>query len=209
MCVGRCVLGNTLSPRDPPGPPSLRCGSRSSRLLRAVRLFRYSVSLQKILWSLTAVFWSLIWTFVLAFLLMYVLGLAMMEGVASYVSDAASQPVADLSDQRYSISTSFPVPLSLGLLQELDMYYGSVGRTFATLYRSVSGADWSSFAAPLAKISWFWGLVWACYVGVVLFGMLNVLTGSVVDIVKRPVSGSPLWGCSGDERPRYLAGAST
>jgi len=177
--------------------------ARSFRLVRALRVIRRSVTLQKILWSLTSVACSMFWTFCLAFLLVYVIGLAMMEGVAFYVSDALGQG-EDLSSAQYSTSTSFGVPMSLGLLQDLDMYYGTLGRTFATLYRSISGADWSTFAAPLAKLSWMWGVVWSGYVSVILFGVLNILIGSVVDTMRRPVPNERLLLSSTEVRDEHM-----
>eukprot|EP00429_Kryptoperidinium_foliaceum_P000709 CAMPEP_0176016628 /NCGR_PEP_ID=MMETSP0120_2-20121206/7949_1 /TAXON_ID=160619 /ORGANISM="Kryptoperidinium foliaceum, Strain CCMP 1326" /LENGTH=523 /DNA_ID=CAMNT_0017349631 /DNA_START=14 /DNA_END=1583 /DNA_ORIENTATION=+ len=161
--------------------------ARSSRLLQAFRMARHSTSLQKMLYSLKSVFASLFWASLLASMLVYITGLAMMESVSAFVLDAASAPQQDFTDVQYSTSTSFAVPVSLGLLQDLNMYYGGVLRTFATLFRAVTGADWSSFAAPMAKINAGWGVVWVFYIFFTVLGILNILAGDIVDILKRPV----------------------
>lgn len=160
--------------------------ARVSRALRAVRFVRYSEGLQRMATSFFAVMLSLFWVGILLFILFYIVGVAMMEGVATFLEErvvgkepgpwrAAAAPLG-LADAE-----------SLDMLQALQIYYGGVSRTWVTLFRAVSGSEWSKLAAPLAATHWIWSVVWLAYVFVVLLGVLNMVIGIVADIVRRPL----------------------
>lgn len=159
---------------------------RGARALQAVRFIRYSYSLQKMVSAFTSTVLTLFWAACMLFLIVYIFGLAMMEGVHSYVA-AGLEPQATSAALGYEARTAFAGPQNAGLVQDLHSYYGGVGRTFVTLYRAISGADWSEFAAPLSLTGPLWGFVWMVYVYVVAFGCLNVITGMVVDILRQPM----------------------
>mmetsp|Transcript_8724 Transcript_8724/g.23719 ORF Transcript_8724/g.23719 Transcript_8724/m.23719 type:complete len:791 (-) Transcript_8724:603-2975(-) len=72
--------------------------------------------------------------------------------------------------------------ISLAVLMELRSLYGSFGKCLLTLFRSVSsGGDWSAFAAPIAKAGAVYAAIWVAYIGCMLFGVLNILTGIFVE----------------------------
>lgn len=55
-----------------------------------------------------------------------------------------------------------------------------------TLFRGISGSDWSLLAEPLLPIGWGAGAMWFLYL-VVVFGLLTTFTGAVVDVLRRPL----------------------
>jgi hypothetical protein len=60
--------------------------------------------------------------------------------------------------------------------------YGSFGSAFWTLFAAISGGmDWSDAATPLQKISLIYKILFAFYVGLATFALLNVLNGIFVD----------------------------
>jgi len=160
--------------------------ARSSRAVQAIRSVRYSPSLQKMMTSIGAVLVSLCWAACLLFVLIYMAGVMMMEGVVFFVDDVMDS-LAQRPDGSSSLFAGAGVVGGADLLQDLQTYYGSVSRTFTTLFRAITGADWSPFAAPLATMGWGWSVVWLVYIFLASLGMLNILTGIIVDILKKPV----------------------
>lgn len=78
--------------------------------------------------------------------------------------------------------------------QALQSYYGGMERTWITLFRAITGADWSIFAAPMAGIGKVWGYVWIGYIFCALFGLLNLVTGAARPIGSRRVGAEPPTG---------------
>lgn len=155
--------------------------ARSSRALQALHFVRCSPSLQKMMASIGAVASWLFWAACLLFVFVYVVGVLMMEGVILFLQDGPT------GQRHYDSMTLFAGAGGVDLLQDLQSYYGTLGRTLTTLFRAISGADWSAFAAPLSAMGWVWSVVWLGYVLLAALGLLNVVTGVVVDIVKKPV----------------------
>lgn len=50
-----------------------------------------------------------------------------------------------------------------------------------TLFLSISGGDWGELASPVADVRGFMIIVYAFYVLMIVFGILNVLTGTFVE----------------------------
>mmetsp|Transcript_118476 Transcript_118476/g.342568 ORF Transcript_118476/g.342568 Transcript_118476/m.342568 type:complete len:718 (-) Transcript_118476:121-2274(-) len=150
---------------------------RGSRAMQAVRFIRFSHSLQKMTSAVASVAAALFWSACLIFIVMYIFGLAMMEGVSTYINEQilTSGPVSALDTE------------TTELLRDLESQYGGMGTTMTTLARAISGADWGVFATSLGETGWAWAFVWILYILIIVFGMLNVLTGIVVDIVRKPL----------------------
>jgi len=160
--------------------------ARVARSFQAVRLLRLSDNLQRMLAGVASVAMTLIWTALLLFIVTFVFGIAMMEGITAHLSEdgpVGSGPTAWAQPQSLAAGGGD----SSGVLLSLQSYYGGIFRTVATLFRAVSGSDWSAFVAPIARLSGFWGLVWMGYIFVALFGVLNMLTGIVVNTLRRPL----------------------
>jgi len=162
--------------------------ARVSRSLRAMRFIRFSEGLLKMASAFASVALSLVWIALFLFLVVYIVGIAMMEGVTSFLEDRG--PGAELDQWRSSGTVAGLADQDGGdVLLALQNYYGGVGRTWTSLFRGITGADWGRFAAPMAAMHWLWGAVWMAYLYCTLFGFLNIVIGIVVDIVRRP---SPL-----------------
>jgi uncharacterized membrane protein len=66
--------------------------------------------------------------------------------------------------------------------EELDLWYGSVGRSMLTLYEAlVGGVDWDTVVTPLIDISVVLGIVFVLYIALSVLAFLNVITGVFVD----------------------------
>jgi len=161
--------------------------ARASRALQAVRFVHYCESLQRLVGKISAVAMSLFWAACLAFIFIYMVGVAMMEGVTGFLEGVHGSVPDEWREGNYAASTKFGGHGGGDLLQALQMYYGGAGRTWMTLFRAVTGSDWSAFAAPLAAIGWAWGALWFAYIFCTCLGLLNMVTGVIVDIVRRPL----------------------
>jgi len=113
---------------------------------------------------------TLFWAFFLLFLFMYVIGVMMINGVATYINNAAGMA-----------SSAAEAEAAIQDLDALKSFYGSFGNVILTLFRAVSGGDWAIFAEPLQQTGWFYGALWIPYMGFVLYGLLNIVTGIFVD----------------------------
>lgn len=66
-------------------------------------------------------------------------------------------------------------------LQALESRYGNLGRCMITLLYSISGGDWGDLARPAADVSSQATYIYTVYVVLVVFGILNILTGTFVE----------------------------
>eukprot|EP00747_Dinoflagellata_sp_TGD_P117023 gnl/TRDRNA2_/TRDRNA2_172513_c0_seq2.p1 gnl/TRDRNA2_/TRDRNA2_172513_c0~~gnl/TRDRNA2_/TRDRNA2_172513_c0_seq2.p1 ORF type:complete len:332 (-),score=59.62 gnl/TRDRNA2_/TRDRNA2_172513_c0_seq2:23-919(-) len=67
------------------------------------------------------------------------------------------------------------------LLDAIAILYGSIPRCFLTLFYSISGGDWGILALPLVRAVPALGFLFIAYIAFMTFGVLNVLTGILVD----------------------------
>merc|ERR1719277_2551075 len=96
----------------------------------------------------------------------------MLQGVISYAN-------AEASDRRL---TALFAEGPSDQLKALEHLYGSFGKALLTLFRAISGGDdWSTLAAPIAKVGPLYEAAWVVYISFMVFGMLNILTGIFVD----------------------------
>lgn len=116
--------------------------------------------LQRIIRAGSAMLMSILWSSVLLFVPIYLAGIAMLEGVTSFVSEEVQGQPDPEWRAGFAASTAFAGVESSGLLLTLYNYYGGCGRTASTLFRAVSGADWSPFAAAMSATSPIWA--WVC-----------------------------------------------
>jgi len=65
--------------------------------------------------------------------------------------------------------------------EQVQRYYGSIAKTMATLFESITGGDWTVMAEPVCQLSWTFYAIWYSYTGFVTFGLLNVFTGIFVE----------------------------
>mmetsp|Transcript_71865 Transcript_71865/g.208249 ORF Transcript_71865/g.208249 Transcript_71865/m.208249 type:complete len:758 (+) Transcript_71865:87-2360(+) len=158
---------------------------RVLRVFGAVRFIRYSESLQRMLASVGRVAITLCSTAFLLFIVIYIVGVAMMESVVDFVANERVTGTAE--PLGYAASMGLGPAGNIGLLQDLRSFYGGFWITFVTLFRSITGSDWTVFAAPLAVIGSSWGAVWLAYIFCIVFGFANVIIGIVADIVRRPL----------------------
>mmetsp|Transcript_13554 Transcript_13554/g.30882 ORF Transcript_13554/g.30882 Transcript_13554/m.30882 type:complete len:740 (+) Transcript_13554:68-2287(+) len=132
---------------------------RAGRVLRSMRYFtELRVMVMSIISSLT----SLMWAFVLVAFVLYLTSILIMEVITS-----------ELVNSDPSASTVHP---------KLFHYYGTLGATLLTLFKSISGgADWEDLVTPLVEFNKAYVIIFVTYVAFMVFGVMNVLTAIFVE----------------------------
>eukprot|EP00928_Gymnodinium_smaydae_P100653 TRINITY_DN9926_c0_g1_i1.p1 TRINITY_DN9926_c0_g1~~TRINITY_DN9926_c0_g1_i1.p1 ORF type:complete len:592 (+),score=115.86 TRINITY_DN9926_c0_g1_i1:45-1820(+) len=145
---------------------------RTLRVLRIVRVLRFSMTLRTIVSKIFCLVAELFWVTVLFGMLIFVLAVCITQGVNEYLDGAQHKDYWD--------STATPVQRSV------QLYYGSVGSTASTLFRSVSGGMlWGDVADLLHEVGYFYSGIFIMYIGLVLLSIMNLITGIFVDAAQQ------------------------
>jgi len=147
---------------------------KALRAFQSARFLRHCETLHRIARTASTIALGLFWTTVATLIPMYIVGIMMMEGVQTYLRE------------EWLGRTAAAAPEDLEWLSVLRDHYGTLLLTMQTLFRAVSGADWTAYASTLSRIGKGWTVIWTLYIFCLVFGVSNVLTGIVVDILKRP-----------------------
>eukprot|EP00928_Gymnodinium_smaydae_P007925 TRINITY_DN12836_c0_g5_i1.p2 TRINITY_DN12836_c0_g5~~TRINITY_DN12836_c0_g5_i1.p2 ORF type:complete len:683 (+),score=147.78 TRINITY_DN12836_c0_g5_i1:2108-4156(+) len=131
---------------------------RALRVIRAMRFFRELRMMLLAVWgSMVPVCWALCFILLVKFLV----SIIVLNGLSEYLGSLTTQ------DEIYEASM---------------LYFFSVPMTLLSLFMCISGGqDWWEIGQPLLKLGLFYGLVFILFIFVVLFGVLNVITGFFVE----------------------------
>eukprot|EP00746_Dinoflagellata_sp_MGD_P108356 gnl/MRDRNA2_/MRDRNA2_46281_c0_seq1.p1 gnl/MRDRNA2_/MRDRNA2_46281_c0~~gnl/MRDRNA2_/MRDRNA2_46281_c0_seq1.p1 ORF type:complete len:339 (-),score=42.60 gnl/MRDRNA2_/MRDRNA2_46281_c0_seq1:61-1077(-) len=132
---------------------------RLVRILRVVRITRFFRELRIMVCGIQSSLQSLVWAMVLLFLVMFMFAVYIMQSVTDHLTRSSE-------GQRLLIQ-----------------HYGSLAQTMWTLFKAVTGgSDWGSVADPLvSSVSPVFALVYALYIAIVVWALMNVITGVFVD----------------------------
>lgn len=142
---------------------------RVSRLLRAVRvakILRMFSSLKTLLVSITETLRSMFWTSVLLTVIFYGLSVCFAQSVADHCREVAMQVTGSVD----------AVPECTN--PEMMVYWGSLGESMLTLYKSLSGGlSWHDCLMPLREASTISFWFFLVYIAFGYYVILNVVTG--------------------------------
>jgi len=151
---------------------------RFVRLIRIVRLLRFAKNIGmmrnflSMLYHLNSALASFVPAVCLLLTVIYFFAILFMQGVENYVHD--------------SRSVHRVLPAATSTLAELQEHFGSVRSTSWTLLAAISGGDdWVNFADPLAETGAFNQVLFVFFIVFVLFGLLSVVQGVLVDVAMR------------------------
>lgn len=68
-------------------------------------------------------------------------------------------------------------PVELATSHQLRQRYGTVRATMLTLFHTISGGDWWHASESVASVNWGFRYLFALYIFIMMFGMLNVIIG--------------------------------
>jgi hypothetical protein len=133
---------------------------RLLRVIRVSRMIRTLRSLRAFRLILHVESWRpLLWGCVIMVAFMYLFALVITSAVGDWISDQDGE-----------------LPPRM-----LDLY-GSVARTMATLFMSITGGEpWDSLVLPLKSMSWIWHWAFLAYVFIMIIGLFNKVSALYVD----------------------------
>jgi len=133
--------------------------ARTFRILRIIRIITFFQPLRLLLLSVLSTLRSLFWTVLLLMLILYMFGVLFTQ--------ASNGHLAPTLKGHHVVAEA-----------DLRKYYGSVGRSVYTLFKSItSGVDWQTVVEPLQEIHWSWTTLFVLYIAFSYFAVLNVVTG--------------------------------
>jgi len=162
---------------------------RMIRVFRVVRIFKFVAGLRRMVISIYGGAMSLVWAFLLLCLLIFIFGVFLCDQISDGLNPLHVRRLHILSgsaavnemEAEHRVLHMLRDTEQMTTAQALQSRYGSLGHCMMTLLLSISGGDWGELARPLARVSE--GLVYpfALYVMIMVFGILNVLTGAFVE----------------------------
>eukprot|EP00929_Paragymnodinium_shiwhaense_P048107 TRINITY_DN24371_c0_g1_i2.p1 TRINITY_DN24371_c0_g1~~TRINITY_DN24371_c0_g1_i2.p1 ORF type:complete len:892 (+),score=167.30 TRINITY_DN24371_c0_g1_i2:39-2678(+) len=145
-------------------------GFRLIRVLRLLRVVKQLQTLRLMAAMIGSAFCSVLWALVFLFLFTYMAAVFFMQVIGDRVAvlKRDGPELLSHSDEQF--------------LADAEQYYGGMGRCLMNLIGTVSGGvDWIDVAMPIAEISGFYLVAFNLYVMFLVFGLLNILTGIIVE----------------------------
>eukprot|EP00928_Gymnodinium_smaydae_P008487 TRINITY_DN1308_c0_g5_i1.p1 TRINITY_DN1308_c0_g5~~TRINITY_DN1308_c0_g5_i1.p1 ORF type:complete len:730 (+),score=141.01 TRINITY_DN1308_c0_g5_i1:49-2190(+) len=127
------------------------------RVFKFLRVFRFFADLRKMVVGIIATLSSLFWALIVLAMILFVFALVMTDLVTNLRTEgiAAESTIQD---------------------------FGSLSATFYTLLKAVSGGgDWGDFSDPLVELDPLFLLLFAIYIALIVYCVLNVVTAVFVE----------------------------
>merc|ERR1712137_995629 len=135
---------------------------RLVRLLKVIRKVQLLESLNLMVFGIINCCAPLIWAILILVLTMYAFGVFFMSGLSSSLEDM------DTSSSDFNMD----------VVDGLDLQFGSVYRSIASLFEAVTGGnDWAGIAEHVRGVSETLYVCFALYVVFITLGVLNIVTG--------------------------------
>jgi len=137
--------------------------ARAIRMVHMMRTNRAFKGLRRMVKSVMNCSLSMLWLLLLLCTITYMFAVCFMQGLANTL---ATKPV------------TAPKTTDLAAL------YGSIYESMLTLFMAISGGmDWKDALSPITNTSPAFGLVFLFYILLMVFGVLNIITGVFIDSV--------------------------
>jgi hypothetical protein len=151
---------------------------RVTRVLRVVRVVQACQSLRVMLNSVFKSLDALIWVLVVLLVFKYIFAMLFMHGTILYFESHLGSGGESLTlEEQYFWDDP---------QQHVDYMkcsWGSIDRSILTLFESITGGrDWGEVFWSLYKVGALYGLMFVVYVYFMVFLVLNVVIGTVVDV---------------------------
>jgi len=135
---------------------------RLVRILRLVRIMHLIGELRILVASILGSLRSLLWTLLLLFIIMYIIGVYFCQVVTDHLIEVREDVMG---------------------APELRAYYGSMPKAVTSLYQAITGGvSWRDIVIPLQAHISPWLLLPVCgYIAFALLALLNIITGVFVE----------------------------
>jgi len=168
---------------------------RLAKVMKVLKVFRHLHGVRKMILSMIGSLSTLLWALFLMFFLTFLVGVLLLQGVEMHFKEkidflsesGALGPeclagVANSWDDFVPASDLLPMfsvdPEQDISTEQVVKLYSSVQKSMLTLFASISGGtEWPVVADPLMRIHWIFAGVWIVFICLMIFGVLNILTG--------------------------------
>jgi len=151
---------------------------RITRVLRVVRVVQACQTLRVMIFSIFKSLDALIWVFVVLLYFMYIFAMIFMHGTLAFFESHLDSGGGDLSlqEQQFWLTPQDHIDY-------MKCSWSSIDRAIVTLFESVTGGrDWGEVYYSFLRVDPFYGLLYFGYVYFMVFLVLNVVIGTVVDV---------------------------
>ncbi|CAK0876338.1 unnamed protein product [Prorocentrum cordatum] len=164
---------------------------RITRVLRIVRMVRVCQSLRVMIFSIFKSLDALFWVLAVLLFFKYIFAMIFMHGTISFVDSYFRGDTGALTPEEMNM---WPTPQDH--YDYIKTSWGSIDRAIITLFESITGGrDWGEVYYSLVKIGVGYGLLFLVYIYFMVFLVLNVVIGTVVDVTS---------GVAGRDRDRMV-----
>lgn len=137
---------------------------RVVRVIRVVRVLRYFKELRTMLQQILSSFASLAWLFLLLTLILFIFGVAFMQGVVQAFEDVDSRNKLDQANPK--------------LRKELSEWFSTVPASIVSLFKAMFGfLDVDFLYRALQKAGSVYPYLFIFFLFFTLFGVMNIVTG--------------------------------
>jgi len=177
--VFQCVFENMGGAPTPNLTPTRNIRLfRITRVLRVVKVVQACQSLRVMILSIFKSVGSLFWALVVLLVFKYLFAMLFMHGTISYFESQLDSGGTVLTLEELHFWNTPQEHLDY-----MKYSWSSIDRSILTLFESITGGrDWGEVYYSLHKTGLFYGFMFVVYVYFMMFLVLNVVIGTVVDV---------------------------
>lgn len=131
---------------------------RIARVFRMVRLLKFFAELRLMLTCVIGSLMSLFWAFFLILAFSVLFAIILVQHMTTYILDSSDDAVTD------------------EFAQQIQTNFGSVQLATFTLFKGISGGDWTVYFAMVSQTGWFNAAVFMVYILFVWLSVTNIIT---------------------------------
>jgi len=131
---------------------------RMVQIIRLVKLFR---ELRILMMSIFSTLWTLFWSIICLFLIIFMFGVYIANVIADYQAEAGKDP-------------------------DMTKYFGSMPDVMLSLFQATTGGlDWRELSNLILRASKFGFVVFLGYISMMVYAIMNVITGVCINNVNK------------------------
>merc|ERR1712228_84108 len=151
---------------------------RVTRVLRVVKVVQICQSLRVMIFSIFKSLDALGWVLVVLLFFQYIFAMIFMHGTIGYF-----ETHLDDGGEALSLEEKLFWDTSQDHIDYMKTSWSSIDRALLTLFESITGGrDWGEVFYSLEKVGMAYGICFLVYVYFMVFLVLNVVIGTVVDV---------------------------
>jgi len=153
---------------------------RVIRILRIIRVVRVCQSLRVMIFAILRSLDALVWVLAVLFFFMYMFAMLFMYSAEKEFDDhLESCPLSEC----LALEEPPECTTVCARLTWLETHFGTLQRVIVTLFQSITGGlDWGEVYDIWMEIGWILGAAFIVYIYFMVFLVLNVVIGTVVDV---------------------------